>query len=423
MKERGSITSFLTVILAALLVVGLIVAEYANIRYEFRVAQADQYLELDLAMSDFHRPLFQEMGLLAVVAAEEERFMRPLAEQEHLEAGILALMDERLLLDGVTQAEDLVNDFLARWIGLELDIFDIQELNHELHQLLERDVEAEDLAATVTEFTVKLIAMKPYVELEGISLERLIDLLVALKFEDIRELAPYFVIKQSIRDNYSKVLETIRKYDVLHGVDRYERADYAVDYLGYSLTQTDKPLLQAEYLMSGLKTKDLQRPVITAELYALRLTINLMEVVMNPILREKVLMTSLGNPKLFALEALRVAAVEAYFDVNHLLERKPIPLYKGSAGFLTYRGGYPAYTSGWTYPDYLKIMLMLLPKGVYFDRLGASLEHNYEIDLTQTFTAIHDERIVTIQSKVMKRAFTRHLKGELDYVRPGIPQP
>lgn len=423
MKERGSITSFLTVILAALLVVGLIVAEYANIRYEFRVAQADQYLELDLAMSDFHRPLFQEMGLLAVVAAEEERFIRPLAEQEHLEAGILALMDERLLLDGVTQAEDLVNDFLERWIGLELDIFDIQELNHELHQLLERDVETEDLAATVTEFTVKLIAMTPYVELEGISMERLIDLLVALKFEEIRELAPYFVIKQTIRDNYSKVLETIRKYDVLHAVDRYERADYAVDYLGYSLTQTDKPLLQAEYLMSGLKTKDLQRPVITAELYTLRLTINLMEVVMNPLQREKVLVTSLGNPKLFALEALRVAAVEAYFDVNHLLERKPIPLYKGSNGFLMYRGGYPAYTSGWTYPDYLKIMLMLLPKGVYFDRLGASLEHNYEIDLTQTFTAIRDERIVTIQSKVMKRVFTRHLKGELDYVRPGIRQP
>lgn len=420
MKETGSITAFLTVILASLLVVALIVAEYAHIRYQFRKAQADQYLELDQAMSAFHRPLFQEMGLLAVESEEVGMYRNPLGERVVMEASILALMDQRTLVDLVGQAENLANDFLKGLLNVQLDVFDIQELNHELHMILELNVEAEDIMQTVARFVTKLITMQPYVELRGLGFQRLIDLLWALKFDEIKQISPYFVVRSSIRENYTKVLDTIRRYDVLNALDRYEWADYAVDYLGYSLTQTDKETLHTEYILTGARTKDWQRPVISAELFALRLTFNLIEILINPALRQRVTAVSLGIPKLFALEAVRLAAFEAYFDVNHLLERKPVPIYKGSAGFLSHRGGYPAYKSGWNYPDYLKVMLMLTPSRVYFNRLQTALEHNYEMDLDRSYTAIVDERQVTITSKVMKRDFVRVLKGELDYVRQGI---
>lgn len=422
-QDRGSITVFFTIILAFLLILGLIVAEYAHIRFSFRKAQADQYLELDMALSDFDRPLFQEMGLLGVESEMSEKYFQPLSERDVLEESILLLMNERRLVDLTNRAEDLVNQFLDRLLGLDFELFDVQELNQELHQLLARDVEAEDVAPLVAEFTVKLIAAKPYVELRGISFDRLKDLLIDMKFEEIKQVSPYFTLKESIRDNYQKVNDTIRKYDRLGVLDRFDLADYAVDYLGYSLTKTDKETLHTEFLLTSVETKRYQRPIISAELYALRLTLNLIEVIVNPVMRERVLAVTGGHPKLFFLEAMRLAAFEAYMDVSHILDRKPIPLYKGSAGWLIDSGGFKNYDSGWTYPDYLKVMLMLTPKGIYFNRLQFALEHNYDLDFRQTYTAVRDEREIVITGNVLRRDFTRRMEGELYYVRPGIDQP
>lgn len=420
MQERGSISVFLTIVLAGLIILGLIAAEYAHIRFAFRKAQADQYLELDQALSDFHRPLFQEMGLLAVESVWEDKFCQPLSERAVLEASILALMRERRLVDITMRAEDLLNQLLGRLLGLEFELFDVQELNHELDQLISRDPEGEDITQVVADFLVKLAPAQVYVELKGISFERLGDLLRDLEFDQLKRISPYFALKQSIRDNYQKVQKTLRKYDRLKVLDKFDLADYAVDYLGYSLTKTDKDSLHTEYLLTSLETKAYQRPVISAELYSLRLTLNLIEITINPALRSRVIAATGGLPKLFFLEALRMAAVEAYFDVDHILERRAVPLYKGSAGFISHSGGFKQYDSGWTYPDYLKVMLMLTPRAIYFNRLQTALERNYQLDLSQLYTAIKDEREVTISGRVLQRDFIRRLKGELYYVREGI---
>lgn len=419
MNERGSITVFLTIILTLILIIGLITAEYAHIRSTFRKAQADQYLTLDQAMSDFHRPLFNDQGLLAVIS-ESDQFFQPLSEREYLEQSILALMEERRLVDLTNRAENLVNEFLGRIVGLDFELFDVQELNSELHQLLSRNVETEELPQLVAEFLVKMVAAKPYVELRGVSFDRLKDLLTDLKFEEIKKLSPYFAIKDSLRENYQKVRNTLQKYDGLGVMDRYDLADYAVDYLGYSLTKTDKDTLHTEFILTSVETKRYQRPIISAELYALRLTLNLIEITINPNLRAHVLAVTGGIPKLFFIEALRMAALEAYFDVERILDRRMVPLYKGSAGFISQAGGFKQYSSGWTYPDYLKLMLMLTPKVIYFNRLQFALEHNYDIDLRQAYTAVKDEQRVVITGKVLKRDFVRHLKGELYFVRERI---
>lgn len=423
MQERGTITVFFTVLLSFLLIIGLIVAEYAHIRFSFRKAQADQYLELDQALSDFHRSLFQEMGLLAVESEWGDRFYQPLSDREVLSESIEQLMKQRQLVDLTGRAEDLVNEFINSLVGLEFDLFDIGELNHQLHQLLARDVESDEVIDLAAEFVVRMVSTKPYVELKGISFERLSDLLLDLKFEEIKQLSPYFVLKESIRENYHKVYQTLQKYDRLKILDRYNLADYAVDYLGYSLTKTDKETLHTEYLLTSVETKRYQRPLISAELFALRLTLNLIEVTINPSLRNRVLMTTAGNPQLFFLEALRIASLEAYLDVRHILERRPVPLYKGSAGWISDTVGVKQYDKGWTYPDYLKVMLMLTPKVIFFDRLQVALEHNYDIDLDSAYTAVKDESDMTVTGNVLQRNFVRHLKGDLYYVRPGIDQP
>lgn len=420
MQERGSITVFLTIVIAGLIILGLIAAEYAHIRFSFRKAQADQYLELDQALSDFHRPLFQEMGLLAVESVWQDKFCQPLSERAVLEASILALMKDRQLIDITMRAEDLVNQFLDRLLGLEFELFDVQELNHQLHQLISRDPAGDDVAQGVAEFLVRLAAAQAYVELKGISFERLGDLLRDFEFDQLKRISPYFALKQSIRENYHKVQKTLRKYDRLKLLDKFDLADYAVDYLGYSLTKTDKDSLHSEYLLTSLETKAYQRPVISAELYALRLTLNLIEITINPVLRSRVITATGGLPKLFFLEALRMAAIEAYFDVDHILARQPVPLYKGRAGFISHSAGFKQYDSGWTYPDYLKVLLMLTPRSIYFSRLQTALERNYQLDLSQLYTAIKDEREVTIRGRVLQRDFIRRLKGELYYVREGI---
>lgn len=419
-RERGSISVFLSVLLVPLLVVALIVSEYAYIRFSFQKARADQYVELDAALAQFHRPLFQEMGLLGVETELTEGYFQPLSEPEVMLASIQALMDQRILLDLTMGAERLVNEFIGHFIELDFELFDIQALNQELHQLLNWDVEDPELPARLERFVVKLVTMKPYVELEGISLERLKDLLLELEFEAIRELRPYFVIKPELRAHYESVMATVRKYDLLGALDRYELADYAVDYLGYSLTQEEKSTLHCEYLLTAIKDKALQRPVIVAELYGLRLTLNLIEVSLNPILRQRVLVRTGGIPKLFMLEALRMAAFEAGLDVKYLLERRPVPLYKGQAGWISDSAGLKQYEKGWTYPDYLKLMLMLLPQSLYYKRLQMAIEHNYELDLAQLYTAVKSEREIRIQSKVMRREFHRQLEGALYFVRTRI---
>lgn len=422
MKERGSITVFLTVLLPFLLIIALFISEYAQIRFLFRKAEADEYLHMDQALSAFHRPLFQELGILAVDTVLTEPYLHPLSEDAVLEQSISQIMQQKMLVDGVGLSEKLVNEFIQNRTGIKLELFDVRELNDELIQLIAFGNVREDIEDVLKSFIPKLLAMQPYVEVRGIGFAELIDMLRNCRFDELREISPVFVIRPSLRAQYDRLREAMQKYDVLNVLGRYELADYAISYVGYSLTAEDTQKLYTEYLVTGIQTKAIQRPVIAAELYSLRLLMNVTEIFVNPALRAKVLKSSGGNPKLFLLEALSLAATESGFDVNDLISRNKVPLYKGKQGFQVFSGGMIDYKSGWQYPDYLAILTMLQSKDTYLKRLRTVMGHNYEIDPAQCYTMIHLEKEFRIEASILPYTFHRKFIGELSYLEQGLPE-
>lgn len=416
MKDRGSITVFLTVLLPFLLIVALIISEFAQVRFLLRKAEADEYLQMDQALSAFHRPLFQEMGILAVDTVLTKPYLHPLSEDEVLEQSILKVMDQKLLIDGVGFSERLANEFIQNRTGIKLELFDVRELNDELIELIAFGKFREDIEDLLKSFIPKLLAMQPYVEVRGMGFSELIDMLRDCRFDELRSLSPVFVIKPHLREQYDKLREAIRKYDVLNVLGKYELADYAVAYVGYSLTAQENDKLYSEYIITGIQNKAIQRPVIAAELYSLRLLMNVTEIFVNPTLRARVLKSSAGNPKLFLLEALSLAATESGFDVNDLLSRNKVPLYKGKQGFQVFSAGSIDYESGWQYPDYLTILMMLQRKSSYFKRLRTVIGHNYAIDPAQCYTMVKVEKEFSVEGQILPFKFNKKFMGELSYL-------
>jgi hypothetical protein len=61
-------------------------------------------------------------------------------------------------------------------------------------------------------------------------------------------------------------------------------------------------------------------------------------------------------------------------------------------------------------------MLMLVPEKQYLKRLSVVMEHNYEFDLRDLYTAWVFEEKMTFYGKVIPFEITREIIGGLSYV-------
>lgn len=414
MKERGSISIFFSFLLPFFLVVLLLLSELSYYHFQRQKVISENYLNLDDALSLYNRELFNEMGLLAY---EGRGGLYPLSDTRVLRESILLLMKEAHLRDGITFAEDLVSEFLKSRLGLDFELFDLGELNRDLASLVASAKKGELSEALSLEFFARALAMQPYVHLKGLSLSQLEKYIREGNIEALEEIRPIFVLDETLRENYATWRETLEKYDRLNLLGSYALADYGVDYLGYSMTQMDKEDLRCEYLLSGLVPGVFQEGVIKAELYALRLMLNLNECFFNPRVREGILARSGGEPRLFILFALAQAGLESSVDVLRLMNREKVPLYKGKEGFSTL-GKSGRYLQGWSYPDYLKILLGMMPEKLYFSRLKHALEHNYDLILEWCYTGLESERRLFFKGRYLPFEVDKKMKGRLYYVQP-----
>ena len=419
-RKRGSITVFLCILMPGILIILLVLGDYSYFRYQREKWVADGYLRMDHALSEFDEKLFDEMGLLAVETLQTQGYLDPLSELEYLEKSIHHIMEYRSLLDGVNLAESKASEFLSSITGVEFSLLDVNSLNQDLYRLVDKLASGDSPEIQVEKFIARMVSMSPYVKLKGMSLNALRSHLRNLEFEEILAVRPVFVLKDEISESYSIVLEVLRKYASFL-VDSYMRGDYGIDYVGYSMTSQGSDGLRSEYLVTGFENKEAKDIYIRAELYALRLTLNFIETFSNPQLRDKIMKVTGGEPRLYAVVALGLSIVEASLDVTDILNRKVIPLYKGSEGFQSLSFGFKNYSKGWDYPDYLRIMLMLVPRDTYLTRMQHLIEHNYELDVSTLYTRVELEEKMSYKGRFIPWTLKGHFKGTLSYI--GDPSP
>lgn len=419
MKEKGSITVFFSVLLPLFLIILLILTDVAQYHFHLQRVRTENYLYLDDQLSGYHRELFNEMGLLVL---EDSQGLAPLSEREVLEESILLLMKEAQLRDGIYWAEDLLGELIQHKMGLDLELFDLSDLNRELSDIIEKAKKGEISEELGLNFFTKVVAMQPYVKLKGISLEQLKKYVLEMDKEALEKINPIFVLDDGVREKYEEFYEALSRYDVLNLLGSYALADYAVEYLGYSMTKKEIEGLRCEYLLTGLEDQGSQRTLIKAELYGLRFILNMAECYLNPTIKDKILSLCKGEPRLYAAIALIKSAAESVSDVRKILEREKVPLYKGKEGFAAF-GKVGKYSTGWTYPQYLKIMVGLLPKGMYFRRLQRALENNYDIELSSCYTAVERKQKLRFKGKIIPFVLEREIGGRLSYVEMGEGEP
>lgn len=414
MRERGSITLFFSLLLPLLLALLFILSDISQYHFQLQRLRSEVYLSLDDRLSGFHRELFHEMGILAL---EDVEGLAPLSERAVLEESILLLMKEARLRDGLYWAEDLVGEFLRNKAGIELELFDLSQLNRELSDIVEKAKKGEISEAFTLNFFTKVLAMEPYIRLEGMKVEQLKQAILQGDKETLEAVNPLFVLEDSLRETYEKWNEALEKYDVLNILGSYALADYGVDYLGYSMTKMDIEGLRSEYLLTGIEDQSGQAVLVKAHLYGLRLMFNIAECYLNPKIKNQIMSLCAGEPRLYALIALARSALESGSDVYRIMNREKVPLYKGEQGFSTF-GKSGRYSSGWTYPSYLKLLLGLTPKEIYFSRLQKALEVNYGVDLNYCFTALEEKKKLHFKGKILPFSLEKEVEGRLYYVRP-----
>lgn len=414
MEERGSITVFFSLLLPLLLIILLILTDISQYHFHLQKVRSENYLEMDDRLSAYHRELFHEMGLLAL---EDKEAFAPLSEREVLEESILLLMKEAKLRDGIYWAEDLASEFLANKLGLELELFDLSKLNRQLSQIVEQAKKGGLSEEIGIEFFAKTMAMQPYIQLKGISFSQLKHYVLTMDKEALEGISPIFVLDESIRETYEKWQEALSRYDVLNLLGSYLLADYAVEYLGYSMTKKEIEGLRSEYLLTGIEAQAGQAALIKAELYGIRLILNMIECYVNPTVKNKILSLCGGEPRLFAVISLARSGMESLSDVRRILDRQKVPLYKGRQGFVTF-GKAGKYSSGWSYPEYLKLLMGLLPKGIYFRRLRYAIENNYEVNLDRCYTAVESKKKIRFKGRILPFELEREIEGRLYYVKP-----
>lgn len=414
MKDRGSISVFFSLLLPFFLIVLLIISELSYYHFLHQRALSENYLDLDDALSAYHRELFNEMGLLAF---EGRQGFAPLSDKNVLEQSILLLMEEAHLRDGIYFAENLTSEFLKTKIGIDFPLFDLGKLNRELSSIVSSAKKGSLSQALRVDFFARALAMQPYVHLKGISLNQLEKYIREGNIKALEDINPIFVLDEGLRESYDDWQKALRKFDILNLLDSYALADYSVDYLGYSMTKMEKEDLRSEYLLTGLAPGNRQENLVKAELYGLRLVLNLNECFTNPPVREKILSLSGGEPGLFTLFALGQSALESSLDVKRIMKREKVPLYKGQEGF-TSLGKAGRYSRGWTYPDYLKILIGLTPKALYFSRLSTALEKNYDLALDWCFTGLQRKKLLTFKGRYLPFEIKKEIEGRLYYVQP-----
>lgn len=413
MKTRGSISVFFSIILPLVLVVLMILGELSYYHFLVEKERTAIYRDLDDKLSGFHRELFNEMGLLALEAQEG---ILPLEDREVLEKSILLLMEEAQLRGLVYGAEELTSDFLQARLGLEFSLFDLGELNRELMDIIARAKKLELSDKLRKEFFAKVLAMSPYVHLKGLSLNQLEEIIISGDLEALDKINPIFVLDEDLRANYQRWRESLVNYDKLNILGSYSLADYGLDYLGYSMTRKEIEDYRSEYLATGLAPGETQTGLIKAELFGIRLIFNLGECFFNPLVSEKILSLSGGDPALYGLFALGQASIETGIDLIRILDREKVPLYKGTQGFSSL-GKKGKYSSGWTYPDYLKLILGLTPKSIYLDRMVRALENNYKLSLASCYTGLEERRLLSFKGHFIPFKLERQIEGRLYYVK------
>ncbi|HZK09776.1 MAG TPA: DUF5702 domain-containing protein [Clostridia bacterium] len=412
MKERGSITVFFSLLLPFFLIILLLLSELSYYHFLVQREISKNYLEIDHMLSGYNRELFNEMGLFAF---KGRKGLAPLSDREILEESILLLMKEAHLRDGIYLAENLSSELLKTKVGIDFELFDLGGLNRELSSIVSRAKRGELSESIRIEFFAKALAMQPYIHIRGISLYQLEKYISEGNIKALEEINPIFVLDDGIRDNYYKWQKSVKKFDLLNLLGSYALADYGVDYLGYSMTKKEREDLRSEYILTGLAPGSSQENMVKAELFSLRLLLNLIECFSNPTVRDRILSLSGGEPTLFTVFALAQAGLESKLDVKQILKREKVPLYKGREGFRTL-GKVGPYQKGWTYPEYLKILLGLVSKEVYFSRLSLAIEENYDILLEFSFTGMQRKKLLSFKGNYLPFEIEKEIEGRLYYV-------
>lgn len=409
--DKGSVTVFMTVLMPFFLAFLILVTESVIFLHDVSKETDRSYKEMDKALSNYDRDLFTRYGLLG---SPENTLDEPLSE--NLESSILMFMDENTKLEMLDNAENILNEFTSLDLGkVKLNFFGIYELNNDLRDVLSGRVGT----GGAINLIAKITAMKPYIELKGISITGLISMLEEYDIEGIRSVSPRFILKRSISKKANGMLDAIRKYDIIGTYDKFLLSSYSVRYMGYSNTSAVSPNLPSEYILTGIKNDLARDYAVRAEIYSLRMAINFLETMTNPRVRSKLLNASGGDPGIFTLMAISVAASEAATDLYKLMNMGAIPLYKGRAGFKVMGEG--RYKGGLYYRDYLMIMLMAVSREKMLDRIETSIEDDLEIDLEELFTHASFKKAISRKSLILSKTYTKEAEGELDYIRERIP--
>ncbi|PID82321.1 MAG: hypothetical protein CSB16_01790 [Clostridiales bacterium] len=410
-NSKGSITVTFAIILMAALILLSVVTQYSYINFEIKKKEAELYIEIDEALSRYNRELFNKAGILAV-EGEGEKFTGSLSDSDILEKSVLEIMKERHLVGGVSKAEEIANDFIQNSLEVELNLFDVGELNYQIGLIKSGQIDKVD----IDQLIANLISAEAYLELKGINFDELLTLLKKGEFEKIKNLDIYFSISTEIRDTYYRYFEALDKYNISNLYDHYALADYAVNYMGYSITKSDNSGYTSEYILTGFNDKSLQQLVIGSEIFALRLIVNLAEIFVNEKVRSKVEFASFHNPKLFVAEAILLAISESGFDTYDIFHRKKVPFYKGDESFQSFKLGFYKYEKGFVYPDYLKLLLCFVSKRTFMNRLKVCISNKFNIDLDNYYTGIKLKRKIEIKGSIIPLIFKRTIEGELRYV-------
>ncbi len=406
-NNRASITPFFIIVVSLIVIVGAIVFEYAFFKFNYSKQKVEMYSYMDKVMSGYNKKIFNEIGLLC---NENKDLELAISTDEVLEKQVRMLMKEKYLVKTITKAEDIVSEFLKKKTKVDVKVFDISSLNLKLYEI----ISGESTDNEIIDFVTNLSTVSLYADLHNISVSSLKEMIEHLKFKELRKIKPVFVIKNSIRENYEKIVDAYVKYDKLGLYKHYVLADYAVEYLGYDFTKSDNNLT-SEYVATGVKNKKINRLIISADIFSLRLLLDFFETLGNPKIRNKLMKTSFNIPELFAIESVAVASIEAFYDTNRIIHGGKIPLYKGEEGFIVFNIGDKYYKKGFTYPSYLKMILMLNSKEKTLQRFVDVIEDRFQVKADKMFTKIHVKRRLEFKGKLIPFTFSKILEGELSY--------
>ncbi len=73
------------------------------------------------------------------------------------------------------------------------------------------------------------------------------------------------------------------------------------------------------------------------------------------------------------------------------------------------------YKTGFTYPQYLKIILMLYPKSLILSRFNTVIEDRFGCDTSDLFTEVSLRKKMVFKGKLIPFKFEKIIEGTLSY--------